>query len=343
MQADILPPSVILSAIAALLACGAFAWAVRQSPELRTRIGRMHAIPHTTRDAQPDILHWWEKWPIGAVFVAQGLYVFTWYVGARMPDAITWLVPWLYVAGGVAAWIAIDGAMIATVTGMRQGRYSYWSVAAIIVTAAFGAGVALNLHGAVQFASSWLHAGFALTIVCYLMHLAAPRHAHLISMEAPAAAATPATVTAPATPLSSPPLNPYNAQRRLRLRTNGGFHSRREWLELCQQFGYRCAACGESKPLTQDHVVSLSAGGRNSIDNIQPLCGECNGRKGAQTIDYRPAALARLERVSASGDTLDDRKNALTTRRDKVSALAAEQGVSQRTIWRRVKAGEIEL
>jgi DNA-binding transcriptional regulator YiaG len=121
-----------------------------------------------------DKLHSWEKWPIGAVFVAQGLYAFVWYIGKNMPKELADLLPWLYVAGGIAAWLAIDGSMIATIAGMRAGRRSRWSVAAIVVTAAFGAGLALDLHGAVQGVASWLHAGFALTIVCYLLHLAAP-------------------------------------------------------------------------------------------------------------------------------------------------------------------------
>lgn len=122
-----------------------------------------------------DSLEWWEKWPIGAVFTAQGLYVAEWYVGERMPAELAGALSWLAVLGGVAAWFAIDGAMIATVMGMRAGRRSRWSVAAIIVTAAFGAAVALDLYGAFSTGSAWLHAGFALTIVCYLMHAAAPK------------------------------------------------------------------------------------------------------------------------------------------------------------------------
>jgi 5-methylcytosine-specific restriction endonuclease McrA len=37
-------------------------------------------------------------------------------------------------------------------------------------------------------------------------------------------------------------------------------------------------------------VVPVSAGGANTIDNIQPLCGPCNSAKHTQTIDYRPVA-----------------------------------------------------
>jgi hypothetical protein len=145
---------------------------------LRTRLGLLRQRWRERQNQPPehDTLHGWEKAPVAAVFTAQGLYVFAWYVGQRMPDLVTAALPWLYVIGGVAAWLAIDGAMIATVTGMRAGRRSLWSVAAIFVTAAFGAGLALDLYQALPFEASWLHGGFALTIVCYLMHLSTPRY-----------------------------------------------------------------------------------------------------------------------------------------------------------------------
>lgn len=116
-----------------------------------------------------DKLSLWEKAPIVGLFLAQGAYVWRWYVGeaAALPAAVVALA-------GVAAVAAIDGAMVATVAGMRQGRRSPASVAAILVTAGFGAAVALDLYGAISGASAWLHAGFALTIVCYLLHLSAP-------------------------------------------------------------------------------------------------------------------------------------------------------------------------
>lgn len=114
-----------------------------------------------------DKLLWWEKLPIIGLFLAQGLYVWRWYTGFTAP-------PEVIATAGIFAVAAIDGAMVATVMGMRQGRRSRASVAAIVATALFGALVALDLYGAISGLSAWLHAGFAVVIVSYLLHLAAP-------------------------------------------------------------------------------------------------------------------------------------------------------------------------
>lgn len=69
-----------------------------------------------------------------------------------------------------------------------------------------------------------------------------------------------------------------------------GTHTTREWLDLCVHYAMRCLCCGAQKRLTIDHVIPLSQGGSDTIDNLQPLCMRCNARKGGRHIDYRPVA-----------------------------------------------------
>lgn len=97
-------------------------------------------------------------------------------------------------------------------------------------------------------------------------------------------------------PVSAADSKRYNAQlyrarhrdnwrewkRAYRLRSRGaeGSHTIREWRDLCEFFKHCCAMCGECKPLTRDHIVALSRGGSDYIENIQPLCLRCNSKKG---------------------------------------------------------------
>lgn len=61
-----------------------------------------------------------------------------------------------------------------------------------------------------------------------------------------------------------------------------------EWLDLCQRYENKCLSCKkEGIKLTVDHVVPISKGGSNTIDNVQPLCRSCNSKKGTKIIDYR--------------------------------------------------------
>ena len=81
------------------------------------------------------------------------------------------------------------------------------------------------------------------------------------------------------------------ANRRAHKAKAGGSFTRQEWHDLCVYYDFTCLRCGRQAPeieLTVDHVVPLSQGGRNSIDNLQPLCRTCNNSKHAKIIDYRP-------------------------------------------------------
>ena len=82
-------------------------------------------------------------------------------------------------------------------------------------------------------------------------------------------------------------------QRRVQA-TSGPGYSEAEWRSLVASYGYRCLACGvdaRATPegfLTPDHVVPVCLDGPNTIENIQPLCLECNRRKNGRIIDFRP-------------------------------------------------------
>lgn len=80
-------------------------------------------------------------------------------------------------------------------------------------------------------------------------------------------------------------------RRRARLRGSGGSYAVVEWENLKKFYDYTCLDCGFQEPrvqLTPDHVIPVSKGGKNSIENIQPLCLSCNMKKGTKTFDYRP-------------------------------------------------------
>ena len=122
------------------------------------------------RESTLDRLARYEYLPVAGLVTAQGLYVWKWYVAALMPPQATASLPWLSVLAGVAAVIAIDGALLATIVGVRSGRRSRWSYAVIAIAVTFGALVALDLYGAVSF-GAWLHAGFAALFGAYMLHL----------------------------------------------------------------------------------------------------------------------------------------------------------------------------
>lgn len=76
-------------------------------------------------------------------------------------------------------------------------------------------------------------------------------------------------------------------RRRALVRNANGFHTIEEWLSLVEFYNHHCAYCGKySNKLTQDHIVPLSLGGTDYIDNILPACLSCNCRKGVKKAIY---------------------------------------------------------
>ena len=67
-------------------------------------------------------------------------------------------------------------------------------------------------------------------------------------------------------------------------------HTEEEWQELKAFYNFTCLCCGKQEPeikLTRDHIIPLTQGGSDSIDNVQPLCARCNSKKNNKHIDYR--------------------------------------------------------
>lgn len=68
--------------------------------------------------------------------------------------------------------------------------------------------------------------------------------------------------------------------RRARIKGAEGSHTIEEWEAVKKAHDNRCAHCGTDEPLTKDHIIPLTKGGTDFIDNIQPLCHSCNASKG---------------------------------------------------------------
>lgn len=81
----------------------------------------------------------------------------------------------------------------------------------------------------------------------------------------------------------------WSRRRRATIRNVSGGHSIGEWLNLKAQYDWKCASCGLCEPkirLTEDHIIPLSKGGSDNIENIQPLCKSCNCKKHTRIIRF---------------------------------------------------------
>jgi len=80
-------------------------------------------------------------------------------------------------------------------------------------------------------------------------------------------------------------LNSY--RRREAGRLYGNPHTQKDWEEVKKQYDFTCPYCLRKEPeikLTRDHIISLSKGGSDKIENIQPLRKHCNCTKHTKSV-----------------------------------------------------------
>lgn len=95
----------------------------------------------------------------------------------------------------------------------------------------------------------------------------------------------------------------------LRRKSVPGSYTNDQWLKLLGLCDNRCVACGSTENIQRDHIIPLTwEGATNYIENLQPLCFNCNSTKqDLYAADYRPAlarAWAFLEAIPWQSDGL---------------------------------------
>lgn len=87
-------------------------------------------------------------------------------------------------------------------------------------------------------------------------------------------------------------------KRKLRMKEIPGSHTHQEWKELLRSYNWKCVYCGitmveKTGPdqITRDHIIPVTKGGTDDIENIVPACRSCNSKKNDR-IDYLPLLVS---------------------------------------------------
>ena len=84
--------------------------------------------------------------------------------------------------------------------------------------------------------------------------------------------------------------NELRKRRRVIEKKAKGSHTFIQWNTIKKRYNWTCPCCKKKEPeitLTEDHVIPLSKGGSDNIENIQPLCRSCNSKKHTKIIKYQ--------------------------------------------------------
>jgi 5-methylcytosine-specific restriction endonuclease McrA len=72
----------------------------------------------------------------------------------------------------------------------------------------------------------------------------------------------------------------------IRRNKDAGVLDLQSWKEKLNKLGKKCLRCNATEKITIDHIIPLTKGGTNHIDNLQPLCWSCNSSKNNKIISY---------------------------------------------------------
>ena len=89
-----------------------------------------------------------------------------------------------------------------------------------------------------------------------------------------------------------------------------------------------CRCCGSNRKIAFDHIVALHNGGKNTIDNLQLLCGICNSTKGKRKVN-----LEQLKSIVSNKPVKTEYSFNLTDEADKLlGKMADKNGISKSAV-----------